>query len=178
MKRTTRFLGLAAVVAVAGTVGWHAFAQSPMGSPHGMGMGMGGGHGPMAGGVMDPAAHLAGLKTDLGITAGQEPAWDSYAKVLADAAAAMMSQHAGVDMSAMHSMSHQDRQTRMTQMRDQHAAAFPAIKAAAETLLAALDDAQKAKAKDILPGVAEHGPGMMRHAGMGVHGMTHGTGSH
>ena len=59
-----------------------------------------------------------------------------------------------------------------------HEKAFQAVKTAAETLQAVLDDAQKAKAKDVLPGLAEHRPGTMRHAGMGAHGMPHGTGTH
>ena len=173
MKRITKILGVAAAIAVAGTVGWHAVAQTPMGGGHGSGMGPGmmmGGHGPMAGHV-DTAAHLAALKTELGITAQQQPAWDAYAKSLADIAASMKTQHQGMDMTAMHSMSDQDRQARMTQMRDQHDKAFQTVKVAAEKLLVALDDAQKAKAKDILPGLAEHGPGTMRHAGMGGHSM-------
>jgi hypothetical protein len=182
MNRTTKILALTAVVAVAGTVGWQALAQMPMGNAHGpgmnmrsgMAMGMSGGHGPMAGGLADPTARLADLKTELGITALQQPAWDDYAKVLADAVAAMKTQHEGMDMSAMRSLSDQDRQARMTQMRDQHAA----VTAAAEKVLAALDDAQKAKAREVLPGLAEHGPGAMRHAGMGAHGARHGKGTH
>ncbi len=41
MKKITKLLGVGAVVAIAGTVGWHALAQGPMhGGPNGMGPGM------------------------------------------------------------------------------------------------------------------------------------------
>ncbi len=41
MKRITKILGVGAAVAIAGTIGWQAFAQSPMhGGPQGMGPGM------------------------------------------------------------------------------------------------------------------------------------------
>jgi hypothetical protein len=63
-------------------------------------------------------------------------------------------------------MSDQDRQTFMTQMREQHTQAFEPVKAAAEKLLTALDDTQKTKAREILPGLAEHGPGMSGHGPM------------
>ncbi len=54
---------------------------------------------------------------------------------------------------------------------EQHETAFLPVKAAAERLLTALDDTQKTKANEILPGLAAHGPGMMHHAGMGPGGM-------
>lgn len=179
MRKTTKILGLVAAVAVAGTVAWQAVAQMPMGGGHGPGMmmgmgpgmmmGMARGHGPMMGGTADPAAHLAALKTELGIAAQQQAAWDAYAKVLEETGKTMQTQRQG--MGPMHGMSDQDRQTGMPQMRDQHDRAFQAVKAAAEKLLPALDDAQKTKAKDVLPGLATHGPGMLRHAGMGMHGI-------
>ncbi len=180
MRTITKVLGLGAVVAVVGTLGWHALAETPLhGGPNGMGpgmmMGMGGPHGPMAGRFADPAAHLAALKTELGITAVQEPAWDAYAKTVQETAAAMTAQHQGMDMNALHDMSGQDRQVFMAQMHEQHAEAFESVKAAAEKLLPALDDTQKTKAKEILPGLAEPGPAMIRHA-MGGHGMMQGAG--
>ena len=85
----------------------------------------------------------------------------------------MKTQRQGMDMTKMHAMSDQDRQAFMSQMRDRYDKAFTSVKAAAETLLPALDDAQKTKAKEILPGLAEHGPGMMWHAagdGAAMHG--------
>jgi hypothetical protein len=164
MKKITTILGLAAVAAVVGTIGWQALAETPMhGGPQGMGMmmGMGGAHSRMAGAFGAPPARLASLKTELGITAQEEPAWDAYAKAVQNAAMSMKGPHDGM---AMHSMSDQDRQTFMTQMRDQHEKVFAPVKAAAEQLLGALDDAQKTKAKEILPGLVPHGFGMMRHA--------------
>lgn len=180
MKTITKIVGLGAVGVVAATLSWHALAETAMdGGPHGMGprmmMGMGGGHGPMGGAFADPATRLASLKTELGITATQQQAWDAYAQVVQETATAMKAQHQGMDMTAIHDMSDQDRQAFMAQMREQHEEAFEPIKAAAEKLLTALDETQKTKAKEILPGLAEHGPGMMRHAGMGGHGpMQHG----
>lgn len=178
MRKITKILGVGAAVAVAGTIGWHAMAQAPGHSgPHGMGMGPGmmmgmhRGHGPMAGGFADPAGHLASLKAELGITAPQQAAWDAYAKAVQETAAAMQARRQGMDMTAMHSMSDQDRQAFMTRMREQHEQAFQRVKAAAETLLTTLDNTQKTKAKEILPGLAAHGPGMMHHAGMGPGGM-------
>lgn len=174
MGKLTKILGLGAAVAVAGTIGWHAFAQPMHGGPQGAGpgmmMGMGRGHGPMAGGFADPTARLASLKTELGITTQQQPAWDAYVKVVTDTAA---TQRQGVDRTAVHAMSDQDRQAFITQKRDQHDKAFQSVKAAAEKLLTALNDTQKTKAQEILPGLAAHGPGMMRHAGMGP-GTPHG----
>jgi hypothetical protein len=178
MRTITKIVGLSAVAVVAGTIGWHALADTPLAGPHGMGpgmMGMGAGHGPMGGNgpmgghATDPATHLAALKTELAITAQQEAAWDAYAKAVEDAAASMRAQRQGVDMKAMHELSDKDRQAFMAGMREQHDKAFAGVKAAAEKLETALDDSQKAKAKEILPGLVAHGPGMMQHTGM--HGM-------
>jgi hypothetical protein len=132
------------------------------------GMGMGGmRHGLMMGGAFgDPAEHLAALKTELGITAAQEAAWNTYAKALQDTAAAMRAQHQDFDPAAIHAMSDQDRLAFFTQRFDEHQKAFASVKTAAEKLTPALNEVQKAKAKYILPGVASPGFGMM-HAGMG-----------
>ncbi|MBC7432991.1 MAG: hypothetical protein H7345_13075 [Rubritepida sp.] len=55
-------------------------------------------------------------------------------------------------------------------MRARREASLTTIRAAAEALLPVLDDAQKAKAHEVLPGLVARGPGMMRHAGMGMPG--------
>lgn len=175
MRTLTKTLGLGAVAAIAGTLGWHALAETPMhAGPNGMGPGMmmgmqgrGAAHGRFA----DPAARLAALKTELGITPQQEAAWDAYSKALQDTSAAMEAQHQGMDMAAIHQMSDRDRQAFMSEMRDQHQQTFASVRAAAEKLLPALDETQKAKAQEILPGLAQHGPAMLQHAGMGGHGM-------
>lgn len=186
MRKFAKIVGLGAFAAVIGAVGWHAYAQTPMhADPHGMGpgmmIGMGHGHGPMGGQFADPASRLASLKSELGISTQQLPAWDAYAKTVQDTAAAMKAQRQVMDMTRMHAMSDQERQAFMSQMRERHDEAFATAKAAAETLLTALDDAQKTKAKESLPGLAAHGRGMMRHAvGGGAatqgHHMPHGTG--
>jgi hypothetical protein len=176
MRTIAKIAGLSAVVALAGTIGWHAFADTPVPpGPYGMGpgmmMGMGAGHGPMGGRLADPAAHLAALKTELDITAQQLPAWDAYAKTVESTANSMRAQRQGIDAKSMHDLSDQDRQAFMATMREQHDKAFAGVKEAAEKLLTALDDTQKTKAKEILPGLAKPGPAMMRHAGIGGTGM-------
>ncbi len=174
MRTITKVLGVGAVAAVAGAIGWHALADTPFhGGPgfgpmgmHGMGPGMMG-HGPMQGAFGNPATHLASLKTELGITPAQEQAWDTYAKTVEDTATPMRAQHQGFDMTKIHSMSPQDRQTFITQQQEQHQKAFETVKGAAEKLLTALDDTQKTKAKEILPGLRTPGPGVMPHAAFG-----------
>ena len=130
-------------------------------------MSMGAGHGPMAGGFGDPTTRLATLKSELKITPQQQPAWDAYAKTVEDAVSTMRAQHHNVDMTALHNMPGPDRQAFMTQMWDQHDQAFQTVKAAADKLLTTLDDTQKTKAKELLPGLAAFGPGMMQHTGFG-----------
>ena len=142
----------------------------------GMGKGMmghmGGGMGPgMMHGAADPTqfdpARLETLKTELGITAVQEPAWTSYAATVRDAAAAMKTTREGIDPDTVSKMSPQDRFAFATKIREQMQKQFAAVKTAAEELLATLDDTQKARARQTLPGLA-FGPGMRRHAaGMG-----------
>ena len=175
MRKLTTALAIGAIIAAAGGIGLVARAETSgpgYGPPfmHGhMGpsmMGMRGG--PQANGFGDPSTHLAALKTDLGIKPEQAAAWDAYAKVVQDTAAQMRATRKGIDMGAVHSVSPQDRQALMTKMRDQHEQAFGPLKTAAQALLPSLDDAQKAKAKAELPGLAAHGPRMMQHAGMGL----------
>ncbi|MDE2167668.1 MAG: hypothetical protein KGJ66_15190 [Alphaproteobacteria bacterium] len=60
MKKLTKILAIGAVVAVAGTVGWHALADSPMSRP---GFGPGFMHGPGAG-MMGPAHGMTGMRHD------------------------------------------------------------------------------------------------------------------
>jgi hypothetical protein len=148
MKTTTKILTTGAAVAILGAMGAYAFAQQGPGFGPGMmgmrhGMMMGGGHGPMTGGFGDPSEHLDAVKNEIGIKPEQQAAWDAYSKTVRETAAAMQKQ----------------RQEGPENVRT-----------AAETLLATLDDAQKAKANEILPGVA--GPGYdVRHGMMRGHGM-------
>jgi hypothetical protein len=131
---------------------------------HGMGPGMmHGGAGPTQ---FDPA-RLDTLKTELGITAAQEPAWTKYAQAVRDAATAMKTTREGVNPEAVSKLSPQERVAFVTKIREQAQTQFETVKTAAEELLAALDDAQKAKARNTLPGLGGFGPGAMRGAGMG-----------
>jgi hypothetical protein len=139
---------------------------------HGPGMmkGMGGhgpgmmkGMGPMmhgARGAFADPAQIETLKGELGITATQEAAWGKYAKTVQDAAAAMKTARENVDPSAVSKMAPADRFAFGTKMREQAQKQFEAVRTAANELLAALDDTQKAKASTILPGLA-FGPGPM-----------------
>jgi hypothetical protein len=117
-----------------------------MGGGHGM---MGGGHGPFA--ALDPSTHLGALKTELAITPGQEAAWTEYTKTVEETATSM---HA-----AFESHRGQDPDAFFTEMHEQRQKTFDTVKAAADALLGSLDDAQKTKAQQILPGLAS-GPGM------------------
>jgi hypothetical protein len=130
---------------------------------HGMGPGMMKGMGPMMhgrGAFADPA-QIETLKGELGITAAQETAWSKYAKAVQDAAAAMKTTRETVDPSAVSRMAPADRFAFVTKMREQGQKQFEAVRTAANELLAVLDDTQKTKAGDILPGLAL-GPGPMR----------------
>jgi hypothetical protein len=135
----------------------------------GPGMHQGKGAGMMGGGsgfaFADPA-QIETLKKDLNITAAQEPAWAKYAKTTEDAAAAMKANREGIDHNAIAELSQQDRIAFMTSMREQRLTQFEQIQTAANELLATLDDKQKIKAQETLPGLA-FGPGAMRSAGLG-----------
>ena len=65
---------------------------------------------------------------------------------------------------AVSKMSPQDRFAFVTKMREQAQKQFETVKTAANELLATLDDTQKAKARETLPGLASFGPGAMRNA--------------
>jgi len=138
-----------------------------------MGPGMRGQMGPgmMFGGAgptfADPA-QIETLKKELGITSAQEPAWTKYAKAIQDSAATMQKAREGINPDAVSKLSPQDRFAFMSKIREQRQKQFDAVQTAANELLATLDDAQKAKAKTILPGLA-FGHGTMRNAMRGPH---------
>lgn len=175
MKTRTKVIALAAAAVVLGTAGVHAIAAPPAGHGPGFAMPFMNGAGPMgmmgmrqgamASAIGDPA-HFDTFKTELGITTAQEPAWTAYTRTLQETAASMRTSHESVDMSAIHGKSAEDRQAFMKGMREQGEKAFGTVKAAADKLLAALDDTQKAKAKEILPGLTTPGHAMMGHGGM------------
>ena len=132
MKKKVLIVGAVATAAILAG-GW-ALAQSGGVGPGGMGPGMmqhmgqgmgpgmgkgmmghmGGGMGPgmMHGGAgptpFDPA-RLETLKTELGITAAQEPAWTKYAKAVQGAAATMKTTREGVNPDTVSKMTPQDR---------------------------------------------------------------------
>jgi hypothetical protein len=140
------------------------------GTGHGPGMMKGmGGHGP---GMMKGPGMIHGrqgaafadptqfepLKAELGITATQETAWNTYAKAVQDAAAALRSARESIDPSAVSKMTPSERFAFVSGMREQAQKRLEAIGTAANELLGVLEDAQKAKARDVLPGLA-FGPG-------------------
>jgi hypothetical protein len=126
---------------------------------HGPGMMKGPGmmHGRPGATFADPT-RLETLKAELGITATQETAWNTYAKAVQDAAAAMRSARESIDPSAVSKMTPSERFAFVSGMREQAQKRFEAVGTAANELLGVLDDAQKAKARDVLPGLA-FGPG-------------------
>jgi hypothetical protein len=125
-----------------------------------MGPGMRGGPGM----TQFDSAQIDTLKTELGITAAQEPAWTKYAKAIQDAAATMKTAREGINPDAVSKLSPQDRFASMTKIREQGQKQFETVQTAAKELLPTLDDTQKAKAQTSLPGLA-FGPGAMHTAG-------------
>jgi hypothetical protein len=182
-----KFLVIGGIAAATLLVGGWALAQAtgPGGfgppfmrgmGPGGMGpgmmqhMGRGMGPGMMQGGpsltFADPA-QIETLKKELGITSAQEPAWTKYAKAIQDSAATMKTTREGVDPEAVSKMSPQDRFAFVSKIREQGQKQFETVQTAAKDLLATLNDTQKVKAQETLPGLAFGGPGPMRGAFMG-----------
>jgi hypothetical protein len=141
------------------------------GMRHGMGHGMMGGmHHDMGPGRMngmgprmkhgradqtfsDPAG-LDAWKAELAITPAQAPAWTRYAKAVQTAATAVKAGQESVDPEVVSKMTPVDRFAFMSKMRAQRQTQLEAVRAAAEELLVTLDETQKARAADILPGLA------------------------
>ncbi len=121
-----------------------------------MGPGMMGPGGP--GFAFADQAQIDRLKTELAITPAQEAAWTKYAKTVQDAAATMKATRESANPT-----NPQDRFAFASKMREQGQKQFEAVKSAANVLLATLDDTQKTKAQQMLPGLA-FGPGMMHGA--------------
>jgi hypothetical protein len=139
-----------------GGQGHDGMGPGEMKGMHGIGPGMMKGMGPMMhgrGALADPA-QIDSLKSELGITGAQEAAWGKYAKATQDAAAAMKTARQSVDPGAVSGMSPSERFAFVSKMREQGQKQIEAVGTAANELLAVLDDAQKAKANAILPGLA------------------------
>lgn len=155
---------------VAGLVGLAAVAMAqPSAMP---GAGMMGGAGPgmmggvgtgMMGGGWNTASYLDALKTRLGITAEEEPAWKEYADTISGVQEQMRGLHQTM-FEAMGTATWQERQSMMNQVFQARQQAFDVVHEAAEKLLAALPPGQKTVAQDVLPGLG-YGPGMMHWRG-------------
>jgi hypothetical protein len=149
---------------VAGSAAIVAVAQPPVGrGPGMMGAGMmGGGMGPgMMGGYWNTASYLDGLKTRLGITAGQEPAWKDYSDTVTGVGEQMQALHQTM-FEAMGTASWQERRDLMNSMFQSRQQASDSVHQAATKLMAILDPVQKARAQQILPGLAYRHGMMMR----------------
>lgn len=118
------------------------------------------GGGGMMGGGWDPASYVASLKTELGITAAQEPTWKAYAEQVTSAGETMQSMHQTV-FESMGTATWQERQEMMNSMFEARQEVAKMVHEAALALLPHLDAAQKAKAEQSLPGLT-YGRGMMR----------------
>lgn len=155
MKIRNKALAAAALLAAA-AAGGLALAESPRGAgmqgPCHHGAAWGGPGGPGAG--LSLPARLAALQVELGITEEQSEAWTAYTASLEEGAAAMQE------------MRRESREAHRAR-RDEMRAHFETLKGAAETLLPSLDEAQQARAAEILPGLAE--PPRHRPRGMGRH---------
>ena len=167
--------------------GRHGQTGQGMGGMHGrMGQGMhgqtgSGMHGQMGPGMrgqMGPGTHgrpgftqfdparIDTLKTELGITPAQEPAWTKYAKAVEDAATTMKTERESVNPETLTKLTPQERFASVSKIREQAQKQHETVQTAANELLATLDDTQKAKAQQTLPGLAfGHGP--TRGAGLG-----------
>lgn len=111
------------------------------------------------------------LKERLAITKDQEAAWAAYVKVLEDNRPTPMPEI--MSREEFHKLPLTERQAFMAKRMEEGEKRFAAVKEAAETLLPSLSDYQKGKASEILPGLAEPGPGPggfgpgLRHGGPG-----------
>ncbi len=159
MKRISPILALAAVLA-----GGALVSDSPAAFAQGMGPGMMGGGMGMHGGFTSSTAYLDAVKKELNITPAQEPAWNDYAGTVKTQAEQLQAQHQTMYQS-MATMTWEQRQTLMNQMFEKRQQSAAAVHAAADKLVASLDDAQKTKAQTLLPGL-RYGGGMMQGGGM------------
>lgn len=175
MKTATKIFGIGTGVVAAGLIGWQAFAEAPegqstrshsstmMGWSNGMGMGMGCQN--MGASAADPAARLADVKRQLGITEKQDPAWNTYSKAVLGAAASLQAERQS-HMEAMQRGTESDHNAAMTRMHEQRQQTLDTINGAAQTLLGSLDERQQAEARQILPRLAPVHLGMVGQAMM------------
>ncbi len=205
MITKTKILGATAMAGALLIVGTIAFAEGGRGNGNGRMSGMGQGHmehgqmGQGHGGRMgqghgrhgkgnrmgqhaDASERLKTVKSEIGIRAEQETAWETYAKVVTEISEERRSYRELIDRDAVHKMDPTDRQAFQKSMQEQRDASFAKVRAAADALIAQLDDVQKDKASQILPGLATQNGSMsgQRHrmAGGQGHGHRHGQGHH
>jgi Spy/CpxP family protein refolding chaperone len=123
----------------------------------GPGMMRGGGAGPMGGGMMggywNTGTYLDALKSRLGISADEEPAWKEYADAVSGVGEQMQALHQTM-FEAMGTASWQERRDLMNRMFEARQQAFGTVHAAAAKLMAALTPEQRTQAQSILPGSA------------------------
>ena len=101
------------------------------------------------------AAYLAGIKTELGITAAQEDAWKTYAEFVNGTATQMQALHQSM-WEAMNTATWEERRDMMNRAFQARQQAFQTVHDAALALLPSLSERQKGKADIILPGLARH----------------------
>lgn len=150
------FSGLAALLIALGVATGGAMAAGP-----------GGKTGPMDrsfGCMRGDVDRTEWLKERLAITKDQEAAWAAYVKVLEANRPAPMPET--MSREEFRKLPLAERQAFMAKRMEEGEKRFTAVKEAAETLLPSLSDYQKGKASEILPGLAEPGPGP-RHGGHG-----------
>ncbi len=181
MKTSTRLLSIAAAVVALGAGGF-AFAQAGQGAqnPMGGGMGMqqgqgmqGGHHGGMSRGMRgagqpaDAASRLAATKTELKITAEQEPAWQAYEAVVKQQAEARQARRTNMqahmkDPAAAASV---DRAAMRETMQKQRDSELAARDKARQALYGVLSPEQKVVADQRLRAGQGQRKGGHRHAG-------------
>lgn len=112
------------------------------------------------------ATRLDTLKTQIGVKPEQEAAWTTYSTAVKEAADLFRTRRESMDHEAVQKLAPADRFAFVNAQRDQARQQFDKVSAAAKDFTATLDDAQKAKARD-LPGLS--GPGAGRAGVEGKH---------
>lgn len=114
----------------------------------------------MHGAFADPASYLDALKTQLGISSTQEPAWNEYADAVKSAATQMRAAHETM-YGSMGTASWRERRDMMNRMFETRQQVWDTVHAAAQKLLPSLSAEQRATASATLPGLRAGGRGMM-----------------
>ena len=155
MRQVFASMVFAGVLAVAAG---NAVSQ-PMSAPGPFVHGTGSGSVWRGDGQSDPASSLDSLKTVLGITAAQEPAWNDYTDMVKGVAWQMQRvyqmMHDVIDTATAG-----ERRAMMNRVLQARQRALDMVHAAAQELLAALEPAQRTEAVHRLPGLSGPGYGM------------------